>query len=126
MRSSIPGLTGVPPCSRRALAEHQLLHDKGRAVQGLKRLLWLQHALGAVHTASSREIPLPSAGWDVQKSRDPSDSNSSEGGEASSLVRTPASSQLLGPMEAQGLLPLKLDGRIPEGNWNPQRLFEPL
>uniref|UniRef100_A0A8C3YA05 Parathyroid hormone-related protein n=1 Tax=Catharus ustulatus TaxID=91951 RepID=A0A8C3YA05_CATUS len=54
------------PCSRRAVSEHQLMHDKGRAVQGLKRLLWLQHALGAVHSASSREIPVPSASWDVK------------------------------------------------------------
>ncbi|NXB49555.1 PTH4 protein, partial [Leucopsar rothschildi] len=82
--------------NRRAVTEHQLMHDKGRAVQGLKRLQWLQHALGAVHTASSmemplpsasREMPLPSASWDVQKSQDPSDSNSSDGDEASSLVK---------------------------------------
>ncbi|NWR23309.1 PTH4 protein, partial [Emberiza fucata] len=73
--------------NRRALTEHQLLHDKGRAVQGLKRLLWLQHALGAVHTASSRDTPLPSASWDPQESQDPSDFNSSDGDEASSLLR---------------------------------------
>ncbi|NXH59441.1 PTH4 protein, partial [Rhabdornis inornatus] len=82
--------------NRRAVTEHQLMHDKGRAVQGLKRLQWLQQALGAVHTASSREMPLPSASWemplpsaswDVQKSQDPSDSNSSDGDEASSLVK---------------------------------------
>ncbi|NXE69176.1 PTH4 protein, partial [Calcarius ornatus] len=73
--------------NRRALTEHQLLHDKGRAVQGLKRLLWLQHALGAVHTASSRDIPLPRASWDSQESQDPSDFNSSDGHEASSLLR---------------------------------------
>ncbi|NWZ96072.1 PTH4 protein, partial [Nesospiza acunhae] len=73
--------------NRRALTEHQLLHDKGRAVQGLKRLLWLQHALGAVHTASSRDTPLPSASWDTQESQDPSDFNSSDGDEASSLLR---------------------------------------
>ncbi|NXT99827.1 PTH4 protein, partial [Buphagus erythrorhynchus] len=91
--------------NRRAVTEHQLMHDKGRAVQGLKRLQWLQHALGAVHTASSREMPLPSASRevplpsasremplpsasrDVQESQDPSDSNSSDGDEASSLVK---------------------------------------
>lgn len=104
------------------MSEHQLMHDKGRAVQGLKRLLWLQHALGAVHSASSREIPVPSASWDVQESQDPSDSNSSDGDEASSLVKQP-----LEPMEAQGFLLLKqLDGRIPKGNWNSQHLFDPL
>ncbi|NWR45469.1 PTH4 protein, partial [Regulus satrapa] len=73
--------------NRRAVTEHQLLHDKGRAVQGLKRLMWLQHALGAVHTASSRDPPLPNAGWDAQESRDPSDPNSSDGDEASSLLQ---------------------------------------
>ncbi|NXM10709.1 PTH4 protein, partial [Ploceus nigricollis] len=73
--------------NRRAVTEHQLLHDKGRAVQGLKRLLWLHHALGAVHTASSRDVPLPNARWDVQKSQDPSDFNSSNGDEASSLMK---------------------------------------
>uniref|UniRef100_U3JKQ1 Uncharacterized protein n=1 Tax=Ficedula albicollis TaxID=59894 RepID=U3JKQ1_FICAL len=109
------------PCSRRAVTEHQLPHNKGRAVQGLK-LLWLQHALGAAHTASSREMPLPSASWDVQESQDPSDSNSSDRDEASNLVK-----QLLEPMETQGFLLLKqLDGKIPKGNWNPQHLFNPL
>ncbi|NWW83448.1 PTH4 protein, partial [Climacteris rufus] len=37
--------------NRRAVTEQQLLHDKGRALRGLERLLWLQHALAAVHTA---------------------------------------------------------------------------
>ncbi|NXO68995.1 PTH4 protein, partial [Phainopepla nitens] len=73
--------------SRRAVTEHQLMHNKGRAVQGLKRLLWLHHALGAVHTASSRDIPLPGARWDVQKSQDPSDFNSDDRDEASSLMK---------------------------------------
>ncbi|NXI20129.1 PTH4 protein, partial [Irena cyanogastra] len=72
--------------NRRAVTEHQLLHDKARAVQGLKRLMWLQHALGAVHTASSRDVPLPNASWEAQKSRDPSESNSSDRDEASSLM----------------------------------------
>ncbi|NWX56923.1 PTH4 protein, partial [Promerops cafer] len=73
--------------NRRAVTEHQLMHDKGRAVQGLKRLMWLHHALGAVHTASSRGIPLPNASRDAQKSQDPSDFNSSDGEEASSLMK---------------------------------------
>ncbi|NXW77238.1 PTH4 protein, partial [Hirundo rustica] len=78
----------------RAVTEHQLLNDRGRAVQGLKRLMWLQHALGAVHTASSRDSPAPNAGWDTQKSQDPSDFNNngewsfnSDGDEASSPVK---------------------------------------
>ncbi|NWS31694.1 PTH4 protein, partial [Polioptila caerulea] len=73
--------------NRRAVTEHQLMHDKGRAAQGLKRLRWLHQALGAVHTAGSRDTPLPSAGWDVQESQDPSDLNSSHGDEASSLMK---------------------------------------
>lgn len=118
-KQHLPCLTPCSfPCSRRAVTEHQLLHDKGRAVQGLKRLMWLQHALGAVHTASSRDIPLPNA----SKSQDPSDFNSSDGDEASSLMK-----QLLEPIEAQGFLPPKqLDGKIPERNWSPRCLFKPL
>ncbi|NXH48570.1 PTH4 protein, partial [Dicaeum eximium] len=73
--------------NRRAVTEYQLMHDKGRAVQGLKRLMWLHHALGAVHTASSRDVPLPNASWDAQESQDPSDFNSSDGDEASSLMK---------------------------------------
>ncbi|NWH39676.1 PTH4 protein, partial [Chloropsis hardwickii] len=72
--------------NRRAVTEHQLMHDKGSAVQGLKRLMWLHHALGAVHTASSRDSPLPRARWDAQESQDPSDLNRSDGDEASSLM----------------------------------------
>ncbi|NXC98931.1 PTH4 protein, partial [Certhia familiaris] len=73
--------------NRRAVTEHQLMHDKGRAVQGLKRLMWLHHALGAVHTAGSTGIPLPNARWEAHKSQDPSDFNSSDGDEASSLLK---------------------------------------
>ncbi|NXO07255.1 PTH4 protein, partial [Oriolus oriolus] len=73
--------------NRRAVTEHQLMHDKGRAFQGLKRLMWLQHALGAVHTASSTDIPLPNARWDARKSQDPSDFNSIDRDEASSLMK---------------------------------------
>ncbi|NXA79488.1 PTH4 protein, partial [Thryothorus ludovicianus] len=73
--------------NRRAVTEHQLMHDKGRAAQGLKRLRWLQHALGAVHTAGSSDIPLASAGWDALRSQDPAELNSSGGDEASSLKK---------------------------------------
>ncbi|NXI95325.1 PTH4 protein, partial [Psophia crepitans] len=58
---------------KRAVTEHQLMHDKGREFQGLKRLMWLQNALGSVHTASSRDISLSDATWDSQKSQDSSD-----------------------------------------------------
>ncbi|NWU17205.1 PTH4 protein, partial [Cephalopterus ornatus] len=74
--------------NRRAVTEHQLLHDKGRAFQGLKRLMWLHNALGTVHTASSRDIPPPNSMWDAWKSQDPSDlHNSIDGDETSSLLK---------------------------------------
>ncbi|NXV94047.1 PTH4 protein, partial [Calonectris borealis] len=74
--------------NKRAVTEHQLMHDKGRAFQGLKRLMWLHNALGSVHTASSRDISLSNAMWDSQKSQDPSDLyNSSSRDETSSLMK---------------------------------------
>ncbi|NXB70412.1 PTH4 protein, partial [Donacobius atricapilla] len=72
--------------NRRAVTEHQLLHDKGRAAQGLKRLRWLQHALAAVHTASTAS-PGPNASWGAHKGQDPSDLNSNDGDEAASLMK---------------------------------------
>uniref|UniRef100_A0A8C3CSD3 Parathyroid hormone n=1 Tax=Cairina moschata TaxID=8855 RepID=A0A8C3CSD3_CAIMO len=71
--------------NKRAVTEHQLMHDKGRAFQGLKRLMWLYNALGSVHTASSRAISLSDAMWDSQKSQDLYDSISRD--EASSLTK---------------------------------------
>ncbi|NXJ83382.1 PTH4 protein, partial [Trogon melanurus] len=59
--------------NKRAVTEHQLMHDKGKAFQGRKRLMWLHNALGSVHTASSRDISLSDPTWDSQKSQDPSD-----------------------------------------------------
>ncbi|XP_035426493.1 parathyroid hormone 4-like [Cygnus olor] len=74
--------------NKRAVTEHQLMHDKGRAFQGLKRLMWLHNALGSVHTASSRDISLSDAMWDSQKSQDTSDLYDSIGrDEASSLMK---------------------------------------
>ncbi|NXE98204.1 PTH4 protein, partial [Menura novaehollandiae] len=74
--------------NRRAGTEHRLLHDKGRALQGLKRLMWLHHALRPGHTGSSRDIPLPHARWDVQESQDPSQLyNSISRDQASSLMK---------------------------------------
>ncbi|PKU31802.1 parathyroid hormone-related [Limosa lapponica baueri] len=111
--------------NKRAVTEHQLMHDKGRAFQGLKRLMWLHNALGSVHTASSRDISLSNAMWDSQKSQDPSDPYNGTGGdETSSLMK-----QLLELTEKeQGFPPLKpLDSlqntKSPKGNWNPQDLF---
>ncbi|NWX91429.1 PTH4 protein, partial [Nothoprocta ornata] len=74
--------------NRRAVTEHQLMHDKGREFQGLKRLMWLHNALGSVHTASSRDVSLSNAMWDSQKSgRDPTELDSSSREETSSLVK---------------------------------------
>ncbi|XP_064354216.1 parathyroid hormone 4-like [Dromaius novaehollandiae] len=111
--------------NKRAVTEHQLMHDKGRAFQGLKRLMWLHNALGSVHTASSRDVSLSNAMWDSQKSRDPSELDSSiSRDETSSLMK-----QLLEAMEKeQGFPPLKKPDllqymKTPKGNWNPQDLF---
>lgn len=41
-------------CSRRAVAEHQLMHDRGRNIQSLKRLIWLSSAIEGLHTAQTR------------------------------------------------------------------------
>ncbi|NWX43691.1 PTH4 protein, partial [Steatornis caripensis] len=74
--------------NKRAVTEHQLMHDKGRAFQGLKRLMWLHNALGSVHTASSRDISLSNAMWHSQKSQEPSDVyNSISRDETSSLMK---------------------------------------
>ncbi|XP_034389638.1 parathyroid hormone 4 [Cyclopterus lumpus] len=40
--------------SRRAVAEHQLMHDRGRNIQSLKRLIWLSSAIEGLHTAEAR------------------------------------------------------------------------
>lgn len=43
-----------PPCSRQAVAEHQLMHDRGRNIQSLKRLIWLSSAIEGLHTAQTQ------------------------------------------------------------------------
>ncbi|XP_057261062.1 parathyroid hormone 4-like [Pezoporus wallicus] len=112
--------------NKRAVTEHQLMHDKGREFQGLKRLMWLHNALGSVHTASSRDISLSNAMWDSPKSQDPSDLyNSINRDKTSSRMK-----QLLELMEKeQGFPPLKqLDllqsMKSPKGNWNLQELSD--
>ncbi|CAI5687129.1 unnamed protein product [Oreochromis niloticus] len=40
--------------SRRAVTEHQLMHDRGRTIQSLKRLFWLSSAIEGLHTAQTR------------------------------------------------------------------------
>ncbi|KAM8917863.1 parathyroid hormone 4 [Spinachia spinachia] len=44
--------------SRRAVAEHQLMHDRGRNIQSLKRLIWLSSAIEGLHTAQTRSDDL--------------------------------------------------------------------
>ncbi|XP_030634206.1 parathyroid hormone 4 [Chanos chanos] len=39
---------------RRAVTEHQLMHDRGRTIQSLKRLIWLSSAIEGLHTAQTR------------------------------------------------------------------------
>ncbi|XP_033994574.1 parathyroid hormone 4 [Trematomus bernacchii] len=45
--------------SRRAVSEHQLMHDRGRSIQSLKRLIWLSSAIEGLHTAQTRSTFNP-------------------------------------------------------------------
>ncbi|KAK1152134.1 parathyroid hormone 4-like [Acipenser oxyrinchus oxyrinchus] len=54
--------------NKRAVTEHQFMHDKGRAMQSLKRLIWLSSAMGEVHTAGRRDISSADPVWDGQES----------------------------------------------------------
>ncbi|KAM8756446.1 parathyroid hormone 4 isoform 1-T1 [Acanthopagrus schlegelii] len=40
--------------SRRAVTEHQLMHDRSKNIQSLKRLIWLSSAIEGLHTAQTR------------------------------------------------------------------------
>uniref|UniRef100_A0A8C4X2V1 Parathyroid hormone-like hormone a n=1 Tax=Erpetoichthys calabaricus TaxID=27687 RepID=A0A8C4X2V1_ERPCA len=44
-------------CRRRAVSEHQLLHDKSRSFQELQRRIWLRNLLDEVHTAEIQDLP---------------------------------------------------------------------
>ncbi|XP_019912329.2 parathyroid hormone-related protein-like isoform X1 [Esox lucius] len=44
---------------RRSVSHAQLMHDKGRSLQEIKRRLWLQELLEEVHTADSERAPPP-------------------------------------------------------------------
>ncbi|KAG8438465.1 hypothetical protein GDO86_004872 [Hymenochirus boettgeri] len=48
---------GINSRVRRAVSEHQLLHDKGRALQELRRRIFLQNLIGGVNTAEIRALP---------------------------------------------------------------------
>ncbi|XP_034019664.1 parathyroid hormone-like hormone a [Thalassophryne amazonica] len=43
---------------KRSVTHAQLMHDKGRTLQDLKRRMWLHELLGDVHTADIRDIPV--------------------------------------------------------------------
>ncbi|XP_036416112.1 parathyroid hormone 4 [Colossoma macropomum] len=47
-------LTHCQENERRAVTEHQLMHDRGRSIQSLKRLIWLSSAIEGLHTAHTR------------------------------------------------------------------------
>ncbi|XP_048037862.1 parathyroid hormone 4 [Megalobrama amblycephala] len=51
--------------SRRAVTEHQLMHDRGRSIQSLKRLIWLSSAIEGLHTAQTRTLTTdePDSRW---------------------------------------------------------------
>lgn len=40
------------------MSEHQLMHDRSRNIQSLKRLIWLSSAIEGLHTAETRSVPL--------------------------------------------------------------------
>lgn len=42
------------PDSKRAVSEHQLLHDKGKSIQDLRRRFFLHHLIAEIHTAEIR------------------------------------------------------------------------
>ncbi|XP_051932337.1 parathyroid hormone 4 [Hippocampus zosterae] len=60
--------------SRRAVAEHQLMHDRGRNIQSLKRLIWLSGAMEGLHTAQTRSLapaaPVPRKASDAEVNPD--------------------------------------------------------
>ncbi|XP_008291994.1 parathyroid hormone-like hormone a [Stegastes partitus] len=43
---------------KRSVTHAQLMHDKGRTLQDLKRRMWLQELLDEVHTAEIRDLPV--------------------------------------------------------------------
>uniref|UniRef100_A0A8C1NZM9 Parathyroid hormone-like hormone a n=1 Tax=Cyprinus carpio TaxID=7962 RepID=A0A8C1NZM9_CYPCA len=47
---------------RRSVTHAQLMHDKGRTLQDMKRRLWLQTLLHEVHTAEIRDVPQTRGG----------------------------------------------------------------
>lgn len=67
-----------PLCSRRAVTEHQLMHDRGRSIQSLKRLIWLSSAIEGLHTAQTRTLTTdePDSRWRFRDPQPGKDSSS--------------------------------------------------
>ncbi|TFJ99819.1 apolipoprotein A-II-like [Platysternon megacephalum] len=113
--------------NKRAVAEHQFMQDKGRALQGLKRLMWLHNAMGSVHTARARDASHSNSLWDSQKSQDlPDLYDSTSKDESPNLVKQ----LLLELTEKEQAFPVlkKTDLRQylknPKGSWSLQDLFD--
>ncbi|XP_049738674.1 parathyroid hormone-related protein isoform X1 [Elephas maximus indicus] len=52
--SSGRSLEGLGRRLKRAVSEHQLLHDKGKSIQDLRRRFFLHHLIAEIHTAEIR------------------------------------------------------------------------
>ncbi|CAM4696713.1 unnamed protein product [Caretta caretta] len=114
--------------NKRAISEHQFMQDKGRALQGLKRLMWLHNVMGSVHTARARDASHSNSLWDSQKSQDlPDLYDSTIKDEMPNLVKQ----LLLELTEKEQAFPVlkKADLRQylknPKGSWSPQDLSDP-
>uniref|UniRef100_A0A8C3PE79 Parathyroid hormone n=1 Tax=Chrysemys picta bellii TaxID=8478 RepID=A0A8C3PE79_CHRPI len=113
--------------SKRAVAEHQFMQDKGRALQGLKRLMWLHNAMGSVHTARARDASHSNSLWDSQKSQDlPDLFDSTSKDETPNLVKQ----LLLELTEKKQAFPVLKKTELrqylknPKGSWSLQDLFD--
>ncbi|KAL0978102.1 hypothetical protein UPYG_G00165910 [Umbra pygmaea] len=72
---------------RRAVTEHQLMHDRGRSIQSLKRLMWLSTAMEGLHTAQAHSSSLQSIPGLSPRSADHQSGETSHQGSVERLVR---------------------------------------
>lgn len=56
MTLRLTDVSSLPSRSRRAVTEHQLMHDRSKNIQSLKRLIWLSSAIEGLHTAQARSV----------------------------------------------------------------------
>nr|XP_020855222.1 parathyroid hormone-like [Phascolarctos cinereus] len=52
---------------KRTVSEYQFMHDKGKTMQSLKRLMWLYNAMGGVHSARGSAPSYSNSLWKLQK-----------------------------------------------------------